>query len=135
MSFLNNQLDIDRVTKSYLKFQTPKENRSNIIVFFLILFDAFGLLQLWQSHFPVIFLLRLLFQFPSFTYGRFCISLLRTNMNVLTNYSSASTGLSIPMYIFLSARSFCMQTFVQRVSAIYYWTYMPNRIDRYSKLD
>ncbi len=46
MSFLNNQLDIDRVTKSYLKFQTPKENRSNIIVFFLILLDAFGLLPI-----------------------------------------------------------------------------------------
>lgn len=38
--------EVDEVTRSYLNLQTPQENRGNILVFFIILFDIIGLLPL-----------------------------------------------------------------------------------------
>ncbi|MGE7763993.1 hypothetical protein [Peribacillus sp. NPDC096540] len=43
---MNKQQEYDPIIKSYLKFQTPKENRGNVIVYFLIFLDALGLLPI-----------------------------------------------------------------------------------------
>lgn len=43
--------EIDGNALSYLKFQTPKENRGNIIVFFLIFLDIIGILPLLSAPF------------------------------------------------------------------------------------
>ena len=40
------KINIDKIALSYLKFQTPKENRSNIIVFFLILLYVIGMIPI-----------------------------------------------------------------------------------------
>ena len=37
---------IDNITLSYLRFQTPKENRGNIITFIILFMDFFGILPL-----------------------------------------------------------------------------------------
>ncbi|MDQ0187962.1 hypothetical protein P4U90_13245 [Cytobacillus kochii] len=43
--------EIDGNILSYLKFQTPKENRGNIIIFFLIFLDLLGILPLLSEPF------------------------------------------------------------------------------------
>ncbi|RBP04937.1 hypothetical protein [Rossellomorea aquimaris] len=47
---------IDEITLSYLRFQNPKENRGNIIVFFLIFLDIIGVIfLLGEPMIPLIF--------------------------------------------------------------------------------
>ncbi|MDQ0273324.1 hypothetical protein [Cytobacillus purgationiresistens] len=63
---MKKQQEIDSITLSYLNFQTPKENRGNIIVFFLIFLDLLGLFPIlsepfssqyfWAAFIPVAFM-------------------------------------------------------------------------------
>lgn len=48
---------IDNVTLSYLKFQTPKENKGNIICFFILLLYFIGLFPIIGETFSVTFFL------------------------------------------------------------------------------
>ncbi|WP_277585957.1 hypothetical protein [Psychrobacillus antarcticus] len=48
---------IDNVTLSYLKFQTPKENKGNIICFFILLLYIIGLFPIIGETFSVTFFL------------------------------------------------------------------------------
>ncbi|MCC5803454.1 hypothetical protein [Rossellomorea vietnamensis] len=47
--------DIDSITLSYLNLQTPKENRRNIITFFLFFLDIIGLLPILGEPFSYAF--------------------------------------------------------------------------------
>ncbi|MFC4025271.1 hypothetical protein ACFOUV_15855 [Oceanobacillus longus] len=43
---MNKRQAIDKITASYLNLQTPRENRGNIIAFFIIFLDIMGLLPI-----------------------------------------------------------------------------------------
>ncbi|KAA0566053.1 hypothetical protein F0342_05040 [Bacillus sp. CH30_1T] len=57
---------LDDITLSYLRFQSPRENRGNILVFFLIFLDTIGVLFLlgepmvplfyWSGIIPLVFI-------------------------------------------------------------------------------
>ncbi|CAN7151688.1 hypothetical protein [Rossellomorea sp. LjRoot5] len=63
---MNKHKDIDPITLSYLNLQTPKENRRNIITFFIFFLDIIGLLPIlgepfsyayfWPAVVPVAFI-------------------------------------------------------------------------------
>ncbi|MFJ7932763.1 hypothetical protein [Sporosarcina sp. NPDC096371] len=43
---MNNKTTVDAITLSYLRFQTPRENRRNIITFFILFLDFLGIFPL-----------------------------------------------------------------------------------------
>ncbi|MEI2665823.1 hypothetical protein [Rossellomorea sp. LJF3] len=52
---MNKHKDIDPITLSYLNFQTPEENRRNIITFFIFFLDIIGLLPILGEPFSYAF--------------------------------------------------------------------------------
>jgi len=57
MEKMSSQAEIDKITLSYLNLLTPKENRRNVITFFLLFLDFFGIFPLLAEPFSHEFLL------------------------------------------------------------------------------